>query len=71
MRNETLSVPEIHCDHCKSSIEEAIGALDGVSAVSVRIEPALVDVTFDQPADMAAIVNTIEAVGYEVAGSPQ
>ena len=31
MTETTLSVPEIHCDHCKMSIEGAVGALDGVS----------------------------------------
>ena len=30
MTETTLSVPEIHCDHCKMSIEGAVGALDGV-----------------------------------------
>ena len=27
MTETTLSVPEIHCGHCKMSIEEAVGAL--------------------------------------------
>ena len=31
MTETKLSVPEIHCDHCKMSIEGAVGALDGVT----------------------------------------
>jgi copper chaperone len=64
----TFSVPEVHCDHCKSSIEGAVGALDGVAAVEVRIEDRAVDVSWDEStvAD-DAIVAAIEEQGYEVA----
>ena len=37
MTNRTLSVPEINCGHCKMSIEDAVGAVDGDPAV---VDPA-------------------------------
>lgn len=64
----TLSVPEIHCDHCKMSLEGAVGALEGVEAVEVSIPNATVDVSFDDSAlSLATIKDTIEEQGYAVA----
>lgn len=67
MTTDTLSVPEIHCGHCKTSIEEAVSALDGVDAVEVEIDPRVVNLTYDESTvNMEDIKAAIEAVGYEV-----
>ena len=66
MTEMTISVPEIHCDHCKMSIEGAVGALDGVSKAEVDVPSATVSVSFDPPATLEAIVSAIEDQGYEV-----
>ena len=63
----TLSVPDISCGHCKSSIEGAVGKLDGVSTVEVSIDDGSVDVEFGSPTDLEAIITAIEDQGYEVA----
>jgi copper chaperone len=63
----TLSVPDISCGHCKSSIEGAVGKLDGVSTVEVSIDDRSVDVEFGSPTDLEAIIAAIEDQGYEVA----
>ena len=69
MQQVTLQAPEIHCDHCKMSIEGAVGSLDGVSSVEVAIADATVDVTFDdQAVDLDAIKHAIEEQGYAVFG---
>jgi copper chaperone len=69
MQQVLLQAPEIHCDHCKMSIESAVGALDGVSTVEVAIADATVDVTYDETAtDLDAIKHTIEEQGYAVFG---
>ena len=47
MTQINLSVPDISCDHCKHSIEEAVGALAGVESVEVGIESKVVAVDFD------------------------
>jgi len=62
----TLSVPEIHCDHCKMSIEGAVGALDGVATAVVNVTARTVTVDYEPPATMDAIVAAIEDQGYEV-----
>lgn len=69
MTQATLSVPDISCNHCKMSIEGAVNELDGVDKVEVAIDDRTVDVSFDSPADMDAIVAAIEGQGYDVAAS--
>lgn len=68
MTNRRLTVPDIHCDHCASSIEGAVGALTGIEKVNVDIAGRIVDITFDESAvDLDVIVTAIERQGYEVA----
>ncbi len=68
MSNETISVPDISCNHCKMSIEGAVGALEGVDKVEVHIERRTVDVDFDDASiSLDAIHAAIEEQGYEVA----
>ena len=67
MTELTLNVPDIHCDHCKHSIESAVGGIEGVRKVEVHIDERTVDVAFDAPADQSSISNAIENVGYVVA----
>ena len=68
MTETRFAVPEVHCDHCKSSIEGAVAALDGVTAVDVKIDDRVVDVSFDDAVATAdAIVAAIEDQGYSVA----
>jgi copper ion binding protein len=64
----TLNVPEIHCDHCKSSLEGAVGALEGIDFVEVSVPNATVEVGYDDEAvSLAKIKDTIEEQGYAVA----
>jgi copper chaperone len=69
MSEVLLQAPEIHCDHCKTSIERAVGALDGVESVDVAIPDATVRVSFDDDrVDLGSIKKTIEEQGYAVFG---
>ena len=64
-----LQVPEVHCDHCKTSLEGAVGALQGVENVEVTISDATLDVKFDDSAvELDRIKQTIEEQGYAVFG---
>jgi copper chaperone len=64
----TLSVPAIHCDNCKSSIEGALNGLDGVSSAAVDVEAKTVTVSFDDSSlGMDLIKETIEDQGFDVA----
>ena len=68
MTSRTLSVPDISCGHCKTSIEGAVGPLDGVALVDVAIDDRTVAVDYDGTDDtFTAIVGAIEGQGYEVA----
>lgn len=64
-----LSVPEVHCGHCKTSLEGSVGAMPGIDAVEVSIEEATVEVAYDDNIiDLDAIKAVIEEQGYAVAG---
>jgi copper chaperone len=59
MTTMTISVPEIHCDHCKHSIEGVLALLPGVA--SARVDVATRTVT-----DRGRLVAAIEDQGYDV-----
>jgi copper chaperone len=62
-----IEVPEIHCDHCKRSIEEALLTLPGVLGADVDVERRTVTAEVDDVhGRRAAVVAAIEAQGYEV-----
>ena len=67
MTTEAIAVPEIHCDHCKMSIEGALTPLRGVRSASVDVMARAVTVTYDDAAvSREVLVATIEEQGYEV-----
>lgn len=65
----TLSVPEISCDHCKMSIEEAALSVSGVRSAAVDIGEKQVTISYESTTvELDAVVTAIEEQGYEVAG---
>ncbi|HEX9847425.1 MAG TPA: copper ion binding protein [Acidimicrobiia bacterium] len=69
MTQTTLQVPEVHCDHCKTSLEGAVGALSGVANVEVSVPDATLEVAFDDASvSLETIKQTIEEQGYAVFG---
>jgi copper chaperone len=67
MVTETISVPEIHCDHCKTSIEGALASIGGVEYATVDIPARTVTVSYDAASvDHGDLVQAIEQQGYEV-----
>jgi copper chaperone len=67
MTTLTISVPEIHCDHCKHSIEGALAPLPGVASARVDVAARTVTVEVDETVtDRASLVAAIEAQGYDV-----
>jgi copper chaperone len=66
--NTTLNVPGISCDHCKSTIQGAVGQLEGIETVQVDIEQRTVAVVFDDAeVSLPQIVAALDEAGYEVA----
>ena len=67
MTQTTLSVPDISCGHCKTSIESAVKPLDGVDTAEVSIDDRNVDVTYDSSKiNLSDIIVAISDQGYEV-----
>lgn len=67
METTTIVVPEVHCQHCVSSIEGALVPMDGVSSASVDLDDTSVTVTWDPArASRDDLVRTIEDQGYDV-----
>ncbi len=67
MTEKTIEVPEIHCDHCKMSLEEAVAGVRGVESVRVDVPARTAWVRFDDAtASERDIIAAIEDQGYEV-----
>ncbi len=63
----TISVPEIHCDHCKHSIEGALAPLPGVASARVDVDARTVTVEVDETiTGRQRVVAAIEEQGYKV-----
>lgn len=62
----TYSVPGVSCEHCRAAIERQVAPLAGVTAVDVDLDAKKVTVTGDE-LDERAIVDAIDAAGYDVA----
>jgi copper chaperone CopZ len=60
----------MHCGHCVSRVEAALGKLDGVRATDVLLDPGKVVVVFEKSKIAPSkIVETIDAPGFK-AGPP-
>ncbi len=67
MTTTRFDVPEISCDHCKNSLEGALGPVAGVDSVRVDVAATTVTVAHDPQAVPAPqLVNVIEEQGYDV-----
>jgi copper chaperone len=67
MQNVTLNVQGMSCGHCVKAIEGSVGELEGVNQVSVKLDEALVDVSFNESeVSINKIKETIEEQGYDV-----
>ena len=64
MTNRVFNVPDISCDHCKRSIEEALSAVPEVDSVVVTVEQREVEVAGVASDD--AIIAAIGLAGYDV-----
>ncbi len=64
-----FSVPEVHCGHCKSALEGALGPARGVEKAEVDITAKTATVSFD-PDQIGApvLIEIIERQGYDVDG---
>lgn len=65
METITLNAPDISCGHCVATVEQAVGAVDGVASVKADESTKNVDVTWDgSKTDLGAISAALEEAGY-------
>lgn len=65
MESITLTAPDISCDHCVATVQNAVGKIEGVKAVSANAGTKQVDVTFDKSqTDLGAITSALQEAGY-------
>ncbi|WP_313182353.1 copper chaperone CopZ [Lacrimispora sp.] len=67
MAKSVINVDGMACEHCVKAITNAVGALSGVSGVSVDLEAKTVTVDHDpDQASVEAIKAEIEDQGYDI-----
>lgn len=67
MVTETIKIEGMMCGHCKENVEKSIGAVAGVSEVSVDLAAKRATVTYDPAvANPDAIKAAVTKAGYTV-----
>ncbi|MGE5614446.1 MAG: copper chaperone CopZ [Bacillota bacterium] len=67
MEKTILRVEGMSCSHCENAIKKSVGALDGVSAVTVDLKGKTVTVEYERSrVSLDRIKNEIEDQGYDV-----
>lgn len=69
MTTTTLQVGGMTCEHCVKAVSRELGAIDGVSDVSVALNAGgvtPVTVTSSQPLPPEAVAAAVDEAGYEL-----
>ncbi len=66
MREITVRVQGMSCDHCVRTVKNAIMSLEGVSSVEVSLETGLVKITSERDIPKEEIKRAVEEWGYKV-----
>lgn len=67
MEKTILNVEGMSCSHCENAIKKSVGALDGVSAVTVDLKGKTVTVEYESSkVSLDRIKSEIEDQGYDV-----
>ena len=61
-----FSVPEISCDHCKSTIIETLSTVDDIKLVEVNIETKDVKLESSEEIDLDLVKSLLDEQGYTV-----
>lgn len=55
----------MHCVHHKSTVENAVNAIDGLSTTA-NLEKSLLCVNYEGQIDKTAVIDTVESLGYQM-----
>lgn len=58
----TITVEGMSCEHCEQTVEEALEAVSGVTAVTV--DRAAAEASVDGDVDTSALIAAVEDAGY-------
>ena len=61
-----FTVPEISCDHCKSTIIETLSTVDDIELVEVNIETKDVTLKSSEEIDLDLVKSLLDEQGYTV-----
>lgn len=64
----SIGINGMSCNHCKMSVEKALGALDGVTEVVVSLEEKTATLTATVPPDTLPLEQTITNLGFQYQG---
>lgn len=65
--SRTYQVVGMTCGHCVAAVQREVGAIDGVTGVTVDLATGDVAVTSTHPIDDAEMAAAIDEAGYELA----
>lgn len=69
----TYDVTGMTCGHCVAAVTDEVGALPGVTDVSIELRPGTtsqVTVISDEPLAVDAVRAAVDEAGYELAATP-
>ena len=67
MTKETINVDGMTCNHCKMTVEQAAGKLDGVAKAKVDLKKNTLTVKFDEgKTSLDLIKDAVSEAGYQV-----
>ncbi len=66
MKERTLRVEGMTCEHCVMTIRRALSAIEGVSRVDVSLSTGTVKVELDRDVPFEDLKRAIEEWGYRV-----
>ena len=61
-----FSVPEISCDHCKSTIVNTLSTVDDIELVEVNIETKDVTLKSSEEIDLDLVKSLLDEQGYTI-----
>ena len=63
---KTMKIEGMMCAHCTGRVEQALSAVDGVSAVEMSLEGKSATLTLTKEVGDQALTDAVTQAGYEV-----
>ena len=64
MEKKTFAIPNISCGHCTAAIKNELTEMDGIKSVEGYPEKKAVTVTWESPATLEKILETLKEINY-------